>query len=95
MVSSLRNDWSLEAQGTPPAAELLYGRDAFSVELMQMTPPWGWNASNESQVADWAALVARGDSMLIQPWYNSSQNVFVKKVYETAATLKSTRGHSQ
>ena len=39
------------------------------------------------QVADWAALVARGDSLLVQPWYNSSQNVFVKAVYEAAAAL--------
>ena len=50
VASSLRDDWSKAAMGTPPAADLIYGRDAFSVELMQMTPPWGWNASNASQV---------------------------------------------
>ena len=50
VTSSLRDDWSKAAMGTPPAADLIYGRDAFSVELMQMTPPWGWNASNASQV---------------------------------------------
>ena len=50
VTSSLRDDWSKAAMGTPPAADLIYGRDAFSVELMQTPPPGGWNASNASQV---------------------------------------------
>ena len=36
-------------------------------------------------MADWARLVTRGDSLLAVPWYNATQNVFVKAVYEAAA----------
>ena len=29
--------------------------------------------------------MTRGDSLLVVPWYNATQNVFVKAVYEAAA----------
>ena len=34
-----------------------------------------------------AGFVKRHRIVLVQPWYNSSQNVFVKAVYEAAAAL--------
>jgi hypothetical protein len=64
-----------------------YGRDAFSVELMQMTPPGGFNASNGSMVRDWAQLVKRGDVLRVAAWYDAPENGFVRAVYEAAANL--------
>lgn len=40
---------------------------------------------NQTLIDEWVPLVARGDVLLIDAWYNNSVNVFVKSVYETAA----------
>lgn len=72
------------------AADVLYGRDAWSFGLMQF-PPGGapFNKAepyyeNETLVEAYAALVRRGDSMLIDAWYNNSVNMLVAAAYNLA-----------
>ena len=90
-VAPLQDNWGGVGLGTPVAADVLYGRDAFSFELMQFTPGGGDPGSeapiwdNETLVEQYAKIVRRGDVLRYQGWYNASVNVFVKKVYEVAA----------
>ena len=65
------------AIGSPIAADVLYGRDAFGFELMQF-PPGGEPApgavpiwENESLVEDYARIVRRGDVLRYQGWCKS------------------------
>ena len=63
-----------------------YGRDAFSFQLMQFPPGMDNNKAYTNQtVLDWyTPVVKRGDALLMYPWYNASENVFVKRLYEMA-----------
>jgi len=87
VVAPLQNNWGGSAIATPYAATALYGRDAWSFGLMQF-PPGGTPAgsqpvfANHSLLEEYSALVRRGDSMLVDPWYNNTVNVFVKRAYE-------------
>lgn len=92
-VTPLQNDWGGNALGTSPVVDFTYGRDAFSFELMQLTPG-GSTSNNPSKkkiydnrtlIENWIPLVQRGDILRVDAWYNSTTNVFVKQVYENAA----------
>ena len=39
---------------------------------------------NETLLDQYEAIVRRGDTLIISPWYNATENIFVKKVYERA-----------
>lgn len=91
VVAPLQDNWGGAAMGTPYPADLLYGRDAWSFELMQFTPGGGSAGPTPSPPYDnatlleaYAQLVRRGDALLYNTWYNASENLFVKKVYELA-----------
>ena len=68
-----------------------YGRDAFSFQLMQFPPGMDNNKAYTNQtVLDWyTPVVKRGDALLMYPWYNASENVFVKRLYEMAHAAQS------
>jgi hypothetical protein len=91
-TAPLQDNWGGAAMGTPLGAQLLYGRDAFVFELMQF-PPGGSPAgqepiyNNQSLLKAYASIVKRGDILRYQGWYNDTVNVFVKRVYEMAATM--------
>jgi hypothetical protein len=76
-VAPLADNWGGSAIGTPVAADVLYGRDAFSFELMQF-PPGGsppgakpiWE--NETLVEAYAKLVRRGDVLRYQGWVRTN-----------------------
>ena len=79
VTAPLSNNWNGAADGTPLGADVLWGRDAFSLELMQFSPDAGNEGpkhhldpnhpyyANETLLKQYETIVARGDTLIISP----------------------------
>ena len=61
-----------------PAVKAIWP-DAYSLQLMQF--PLNFTIA---PFEEWVALVKAGDSMIIQPWYNGTEQMNIKAIYEAA-----------
>ena len=77
-TAPLQNNWRSLAIPVNPAVKAIWP-SAYSLQLMQF--PINFTVS---PFEDWVALVKNGDCLLVDPWYNSSENVKVKSIYEAA-----------
>ena len=43
-------------------------------------------ALNETRApfSQWVDVVKQGDALIIQPWYNGTEQMYIKRVYEAA-----------
>jgi len=77
-VTPLQDDWSGAAFGVNPAVKIMWPK-AFNFQLLQLDA----NVS-ASPFERWVDLAAEGDVFRVDAWYNSSRNVFVKRVLDAA-----------
>ena len=78
VTAPLQDNWKSAAIPVNPAVKAIWP-NAYSLQLMQF--PINYSVS---PFQDWVDLVKAGDCLIMQPWFNSTQNMEVKKIYEAA-----------
>lgn len=74
----IQDNWGSRAIPVRPAIKAIWP-SAYSMQLMQF--PLNYTVS---PFEDWVALVKSGDCLIINAWYNGSQQMQVKSIYEAA-----------
>ena len=78
-TAPLQDDWRSRAIPVNPAVKAIWPA-AWSLQLMQ----FGINYT-VSPFEAWVDLVRSGDQLIVDPWYNNSQAMEIKAIYEAAA----------
>ena len=78
-TSPIQDNWSSHAIPVNPAVKAIWP-SAWSLQLMQF--PLNYSIA---PFQSWVDLVRAGDQLIVQPWYNSTEQMQIKAIYEAAA----------
>jgi hypothetical protein len=82
LVAPNQNDWGARPYWVSPLIKHMWPQ-AYGMSMMQF-PVWA-PPTVQQNLSVWAAFAGQGNAMVIQPWYDSPQNQFIRQAYEAAA----------